>query len=124
MKPIVEISCKRQASTIFSGSPALTACLALCSRCAAGPKRYLKKSMRVGFSGIGGKPSVDACARPRARRLGKSKAVAGGQGRTVVDRSADPGGPAVDRPGEEAVRHGGSWSGPDQYGLRLGFDTH
>src|ERR1700731_247440 len=29
-------------------------------------------------------------ARPRARRLGKSKAVAGGQGRTVVDRSADP----------------------------------
>src|ERR1700719_2796628 len=35
-------------------------------------------------------PSVEACARPRARRLGKSKAVAGGQGRTVVDRSADP----------------------------------
>src|ERR1700735_3375496 len=33
-------------------------------------------------------------------------------------------GPAVDRPGEEAVRHGGSWSGPDQYGLRLGFDNH
>src|SRR5271157_3711516 len=27
-------------------------------------------------------------------------------------------------PGEEAVRHGGSWSGPDQYGLRLGFDNH
>jgi hypothetical protein len=26
-------------------------------------------------------PSVAACARPRARRLGKSKAVAGGQGR-------------------------------------------
>ena len=25
--------------------------------------------------------SVDTCARPRARRLGKSKAVAGGQGR-------------------------------------------
>src|ERR1700719_595139 len=33
-------------------------------------------------------------------------------------------GAAVDRPGEEAVRHGGSWSGPDQYGLRLGFDNH
>jgi hypothetical protein len=45
-------------------------------------------------------PSVDACARPRARRLGKSKAVAGGQGRlfrvvlgaesvaTTVDRKA------------------------------------
>src|SRR6266403_1546664 len=33
-------------------------------------------------------------------------------------------GPAVDRPGEEAVRHGGSWSGPDQYGLRLGFVNH
>jgi len=35
-------------------------------------------------------PSLDAGARPRARRLGKSKAVAGRQGRKVVDRSADP----------------------------------
>jgi hypothetical protein len=33
---------------------------------------------------------VSARARPRARRLGKSKAVAGRQGRKVVDRSADP----------------------------------
>src|ERR1700739_4277079 len=33
-------------------------------------------------------------------------------------------GPAVDRAGEEAVRHGGSWSGPNQFGLRLGFDNH
>jgi len=32
---------------MFSGSPAFTACLALCSRWAAGPKRYLKKSMMV-----------------------------------------------------------------------------
>ena len=33
---------------------------------------------------------LGACARPRASRLRKSKAVAGGQGRTVGDRSADP----------------------------------
>ena len=31
-----------------------------------------------------------ARARPRARGYRKSKAVAGGQGRTVVDQSADP----------------------------------
>ena len=54
MKPIVEMSCSRQASTIFSGRSAFTACRALCSRCMHGPKRYLKKSIKVGFSGIGG----------------------------------------------------------------------
>jgi hypothetical protein len=39
--------------------------------------------------GRGVLPCLDACARPRARGGRKSKAVAGGQGRTVVDRSAD-----------------------------------
>src|SRR5580704_10518846 len=34
-------------------------------------------------------PSLDACARPRARGCRKSKAVAGRQGRALADRSAD-----------------------------------
>jgi hypothetical protein len=35
-------------------------------------------------------PSVSACARPRARRRRESKTVAGGQGRALGDRAADP----------------------------------
>src|SRR5437762_13471584 len=55
MKPMPPISCTKQARTTFSSMPALTACRALCSRWFAGPNRYLKKSIKVGLSGILGR---------------------------------------------------------------------
>src|SRR5665213_1628326 len=55
MKPITPISCSKEARTIFSGIPATSACRALCSKCIAGAKRNLKKSIKVGLSGIAGR---------------------------------------------------------------------
>src|SRR5262249_48520935 len=54
MKLTTPMSCSRQARTIFSGSPALSAWVALCSRWAVEVNRNLKKSSNVGFSGIFG----------------------------------------------------------------------
>jgi hypothetical protein len=68
----------------------------------------------IGFQGTGTRPdlqhfpSLHAGARPRAGRLGKSKAVAGRQGRTVGDRPTDPvcqkWGPDIERTGIYAKR--------------------
>jgi hypothetical protein len=54
MKPAMAMSWTRQASTIFSLTPFFMARRALCIRWLAGPKRYLKKSISVGLSGIFG----------------------------------------------------------------------
>ena len=51
---MTEISWSRHASTIFSSRPFFFARRALWSTCVEGPKRYLKKSKRVGFSGMRG----------------------------------------------------------------------
>ena len=48
------MSCSRHASTIFSLTPFFLARRALCITWAEGPKRYLKKSNSVGFSGMRG----------------------------------------------------------------------
>src|SRR5271169_2030322 len=54
MKLATPMSCTRQASTTFSGCPPLSACVALCSKWLVVAKRALKKSIRVGLSGIFG----------------------------------------------------------------------
>jgi hypothetical protein len=64
---------------------ALPAVLGKCGRCARKSANTSRPSTRAQHF-----PSVYTCARPRARRLWKSKAVAGRQGRALADRSADP----------------------------------
>jgi hypothetical protein len=46
--------------------------------------------LRIRDRGRRTRSSADACARPRARRRRESKTVAGGQGRALGDRAADP----------------------------------
>ena len=54
MKFPTQISCSRQASTIFSSKPFVLASRALCSTWFAGANLSLKKSISVGAAGISG----------------------------------------------------------------------